>query len=59
MSKFEVFKDDADEWRFRLKANNGKIVAVSESYPSIRNAKRGIRAVLDAIEDYPEIVVLK
>jgi uncharacterized protein YegP (UPF0339 family) len=59
MSKFEVFEDKIGEWRFRLKANNGKIVAVSESYPSPRNAVRGTRAVVDAIEDYPEVVVLK
>jgi uncharacterized protein YegP (UPF0339 family) len=30
--KFEIYKDDKREWRFRLKARNGEIIAQSESY---------------------------
>ena len=30
--KFEVYKDDAGEWRFRMIAPNGKIIAVGEGY---------------------------
>ncbi|MBO4789668.1 MAG: DUF1508 domain-containing protein [Oxalobacter sp.] len=30
--KFEVYTDKAGEFRFRLKATNGQIIAVSEGY---------------------------
>ena len=30
--KFEVYQDKAGEYRFRLKARNGEIIAVSEGY---------------------------
>lgn len=29
---FEIYKDTKHEWRWRLKAKNGKIIAVSEGY---------------------------
>ncbi len=29
--KFELYKDAADKYRFRLKAGNGEIIAVGES----------------------------
>lgn len=40
-SKFEVFEDSSNQWRWRLKARNGEIVAQSESYPTKQNAVRG------------------
>lgn len=42
---FEVFKDKKGEWRFRLRATNGKIIAVSEGYASKRNAVMGTDSV--------------
>jgi len=45
VSVFEIFKDKSGKFRFRLKAPNGKIIAVSESYNSKRNAINGIKAV--------------
>lgn len=30
--KFELYKDKADKYRFRLKAGNGEIIAVGEAY---------------------------
>ncbi len=30
--KFEIYTDQAGEFRFRLKASNGQIIAVSEGY---------------------------
>jgi len=53
--RFEVFLDKKDQWRFRLKARNGKIIAVSESYTTKRNAEIGIEAVQDCA---PDAVVL-
>ena len=33
--KFEVYTDKAGEFRFRLKATNGQIIAVSEGYKAM------------------------
>ena len=33
MGKFEYYKDAYNQWRWRFKANNGKIIAISsEAY---------------------------
>lgn len=32
MGKFEIYKDVAGQYRWRLKASNGEIVASSEGY---------------------------
>jgi uncharacterized protein YegP (UPF0339 family) len=37
-SKFEVYRDIAGYYRWRLKARNGEIVSISESYDSKYNA---------------------
>jgi len=49
--KFEIYKDGKGEYRFRLKARNGEIVASGESYPSKAVAKKGIAAVQRAAKD--------
>ena len=36
---FQVYKDRAGQYRWRLLARNGQIVAVSESYTAILSAK--------------------
>jgi uncharacterized protein YegP (UPF0339 family) len=43
--KFEITKDKAGKYRFRLKAGNGEIIAVSEAYETIASAKNGIESV--------------
>lgn len=44
--KFEIYKDRADEYRFRLKViENGKIIAVSEGYSSKQGCENGINSV--------------
>jgi len=43
--KFELFTDKASKYRFRLKASNGEIIAVSESYNSKASALNGIDSV--------------
>jgi uncharacterized protein YegP (UPF0339 family) len=41
MWKFEVYRDAAREWRWRLKAANGRIVGDSgEGYATESNARR-------------------
>ncbi|WP_235215543.1 YegP family protein [Phaeacidiphilus oryzae] len=36
--KFEIYQDKAQQWRFRLKAGNGEVVAVGES-PSLWSSR--------------------
>jgi uncharacterized protein YegP (UPF0339 family) len=43
--KFEITKDKAGKFRFRLKAGNGEIIAVSEAYETKASAKNGIESV--------------
>ena len=43
--KFEVYTDKAGEYRFRLKAKNGEIIAVSEGYKSKASCFNGIESV--------------
>ncbi|WP_332897407.1 MULTISPECIES: HVO_2922 family protein [unclassified Haladaptatus] len=43
---FELFKDAAGEWRWRLVASNGNIIADSgEGYQTKQGAERGIESV--------------
>ena len=43
--KFEVYKDKAGEFRFRLKAKNGEIIAVGESYKAKASCLNGIDSI--------------
>ena len=43
--KFEVYADKAGEFRFRLKATNGQVIAVSEGYKAIAGCLNGIESV--------------
>ena len=53
--RFEVFQDKKKQWRFRLRATNGKIIAASEGYVSRRNAVAGIRSIQECA---PEAIIL-
>ena len=47
MARFEVFRDRADEWRWRLVHRNGNVIATSgEGYTTRRNAENGIESVM-------------
>ena len=43
--KFEVYADKAGEFRFRLKAKNGEIIATSEGYKAKASCLNGIASV--------------
>jgi len=43
--KFELYQDKAGEYRFRLKATNGEVIAVSEGYTTKTNCENGIESV--------------
>jgi len=45
MSKLEVYTDKAGQHRWRLKASNGEIVAVSEGYTTRYSAKQSAQKV--------------
>ncbi len=43
--KYQIYKDNAGKFRFRLKASNGEIIAQSEGYETKDGCKNGIEAV--------------
>ena len=54
--KFEVYTDKAGEFRFRLKARNGEIIATSEGYKAKTSCLNGIESVR---KNAPEAAVEK
>ena len=53
--KFEIYTDNAVEVRFRLKATQGQIIAVSEGYKAMAGCKNGIESVK---KNAPEAAVM-
>ena len=43
--RFEIFKDTVGKFRFRLRAQNGEIIAESEAYDSKEGCQKGIASV--------------
>lgn len=43
--KFEVYTDKAGEFRFRLKATNGQVIATGEGYKSKAGCMNGVESV--------------
>ncbi len=43
--KFEVYTDKAGQFRFRLKAKNGQIIATGEGYTTHQSANKGIESI--------------
>ena len=54
--KFEVYTDKAGEFRFRLKATNGQIIAVSEGYKAMASCLNGIESVKKNAADSPVVI---
>lgn len=54
--KFEIYKDKAGEFRFRLKATNGQIIAVGEGYKALAGCMNGIESVKKNAADSPVVV---
>lgn len=48
---FEVYQDASGQYRFRLKAGNGEVVATGEAYTTKDGAHRGCEAVQRAAAD--------
>jgi uncharacterized protein YegP (UPF0339 family) len=60
-AKFEINKDNAGEYRFKLVAVNGEVIAVSEGYTSKESAMKGIESVrhnsIDAVLEDKTLLV--
>lgn len=56
MYRFEIFKDKAGEYRFRLVAPNGEIMFASEGYTAKRSC---IDTVLSIQENAAEAVIVQ
>lgn len=54
--KFEVYTDKAGEFRFRLKATNGQIIAVGEGYKAKAGCLNGIASI---VKNAPEAEIVK
>lgn len=50
-ARFEIYEDGAGEWRWRLKAANGEIIAQGEGHPNKFNARRAAYTVRDTAID--------
>lgn len=44
-AKFEIYQDKKGEYRFRLKAANGQVIATGEGYKSKDSCLNGIESV--------------
>ena len=47
--KFEIYQDKKFEWRWRLKARNGKIVATGESYKRQTSAIKTVEKIIGSL----------
>lgn len=54
--KFEIYLDKAGEFRFRLKARNGEVIATSEGYKAKAGCLNGVESVK---KNAPEADVVK
>ncbi|MDD3796340.1 MAG: YegP family protein [Lachnospiraceae bacterium] len=43
--KFEIYKDKADKFRFRLKAKNGQDIIASQAYKEEEGCTKGIESI--------------
>ncbi len=48
--KFEIYKDQSGQFRFRLKARSGEILASGDSCPTKADVKKGISALKKAAD---------
>lgn len=44
-AKFEVYTDKAGDYRFRLKATNGQVIATGQGYKSKASCLEGIASI--------------
>ena len=57
--KFQVYTDKAGEFRFRLRATNGQIIAVSEGYKKKASCLNGIESIKKNAPDAEVVIAEK
>lgn len=55
--KFELYTDKSGQYRFRLKAANGEIIAASEAYKAKASALNGIESVRKNAAEAPIVEI--
>ena len=53
--KFEVYKDHAEKYRWRLRASNDEEIASGQGYESKEGCMRGIESVVWSLPSPPQI----
>lgn len=53
--KFQIYQDKAQQFRFRLTARNGQIIAIGEDYTTLRKCLNGVNSVIKNAPDSPII----
>lgn len=53
--KFEIYADKSGEFRFRLKAKNGQIIATGEGYTAMKSCLNGIESIKKNADSPTEI----
>ena len=53
--KFEVYQDKQGEFRFRLKATNGQVIATGEGYVAKASCLNGVESVRKNAPDAPVV----
>ena len=54
--KYEMYTDKKGEYRFRLKAANGQIVAVGEGYKAEKSCLNGMESIKKNAPDAPVVI---
>ena len=52
---FQIYSDKSGEFRFRLKATNGQIIAIGEGYTTMKNCVNGVESVKKNAVDSPVV----
>ena len=53
--KYEIYNDKSGEFRFRMKAKNGQIIATSEGYKAMKSCLNGIASIKKNADSPTEI----
>lgn len=58
--KWEIFRDEINLWRYRLKASNGRIMFISaDNYASVKDAMQAIKAAQNLITMYDDAPIVE
>jgi len=44
-AKFEIYQDKSGDYRFRLRATNGQVIATGQGYKSKKSCLQGVESV--------------